>query len=134
MSHTSLYYEIKKYCDVIPDYALAFKFAKIKTEWPMVFPKYKEDILQEIAVCCLEATSIKELGRLLSKRIRYFYIHVVKSFHKPKKNNGIKYKKYSPDYFNHCDICEKDKKQYMYKSFLPGRTVCSACIRKLKKC
>lgn len=133
MSHTSLWYEIKKYCDVIPDYALAFKFAKGKKCFNLVFPKFKEDVLQEIAICCLEANTIKELGNLLSKHIRYFYVHVIESFHKPQKSNGIKYKKYKPDYYYHCDICKKNKKQYMYKSFLPGKIICSACKRRLKK-
>jgi hypothetical protein len=128
-----MWYEIKKYCNVIPDYALAFKFAKIKTEWPLIFPRYKDDVLQEIALCCLEANTIKELNRLLCNRIRYFYNHVIKCIHEPKKNNGKKYKKYKPNYFNHCDICGVDKKQYMYKSFIPGKIVCSACERSLKK-
>ena len=131
MSHTSLYYEIKKYCDVIPDYALAFKFAKGKKCFNMVFPMYKEDVLQEIAICCLEAKDIKELGKLLGKHIYYFYHHVTKTIHNPiEQKVTVKYYKYKPDYFNHCDVCSKDKKQYMYKSVLPGKTVCSACRRK----
>ena len=133
MSHTSLWYEIKKYCDVIPDYALAFKFAKRKDFFFRIFPLYKEDILQEIAVCCLEATSIKELGNLLSKRIRYFYKHILGNYVRTKKYNTKRFKKYNPIYFNHCDICGIERKEYMYKSLFPGKMVCRRCYRRHKK-
>jgi len=133
MSNTSLYYEIKKYCDVIPDYALAFKFAKGKTYFNYVFPVFKEDVLQEIAVCCLEAKTIKELGNLLSKHIYYLWHNCFKDIHEPKKNNGIKYKKYKPNYLNHCDICGKDRYEYMYKSLFPGKMVCRRCYGRHKR-
>lgn len=130
MSHTSLWYEIKKYCDVIPDYALAFKFAKGKKCFNLVFPKFKEDILQEIAICCLEANTIKELGNLLSKRIYNFYHHIIKEWHIPEKKDHPKYqKKARPGYLNHCDICGRNVNEYMYKNFFPGETVCKRCYR-----
>jgi hypothetical protein len=134
----SLYYEIKKYCTVIPNYALAFKFAKGKNLFRFVFPRYKQDVLQIVAVCCLEwnknGGDTKKLGNLLSREIYYFYNHVIVNYKIKKENKqNKKYKKYTPSYFNHCDVCGKKKKEYMYKSLFPGRTVCKECYKKHKR-
>lgn len=132
---TTLYYEIRKYCDVLPNYALAFSFAKNKKCFEYVFPYYKEDVLQIIAMCVLESKGdIKKMNRLLGREIYHYYNHVVVSYKlKNKKQQTKKNRKDQPDYNNHCDVCGVDTKEYMYKSLYPGKTVCRRCYRRHKR-
>jgi len=131
------FYIIKKYANVIKDYPLFFIFAKHNKIWNYIYPYYKEDVLQIIALACLISGTQKEKNNFLQRELYYFYNHVIINY-KINKINKInkkqkKYKKYKPNYLNHCDICNKDKREYMYKSFYPGKIVCKGCYKNHKR-
>lgn len=129
-STSSTYFIIQKYTEIIPDFPLFFTFAKHNIIFKYIYPFYKEDVLQTIALACLSEGTLRERNLLLQRELYHFHNHIV--FDRPykrEKKDKKKYKKYKPDYFNHCDICKKDKKEYMYKTFLPGKVVCNMCRR-----
>lgn len=69
----------------------------------------------------------------MSKEFYYFYTRLNVNNRKNKKISIKKYNKYIPNYLNHCDLCNKDKKEYMYKSFIPNKIICRSCYKKLKR-
>ena len=126
------YFIIKKYTEVIKNYPLFFTFAKHNKLWKYIYPRWKYDAYQIIALSCLIPGSLKEKNNFLQRELYHFYNHVVVSYRLPRKQRK-KHKKYTPDYKNHCDICDKEKKEYMYKSLYPGKTVCKECYKKHKR-
>jgi hypothetical protein len=146
-SGTGTFFIIKKYAEIIPDFLLFFTFAKHNRIFEYVYPYYKEDVFQIIAFACLSEGDLKKRNLLLQRELYYFYRHVISSYSfsyikkifnrqlpfdkadKREKKRRKKYKKNSPNYFNCCDICGESKKEYMFKSFFPGKTVCRNCRR-----
>ena len=128
----SNYTKIKHYCNVIPDYALAFDWAKRKEHFHDVYHQNIDDVLQEIAIACLIAEGdLKKLNNLLGRRIYYIW----KWTKLIDKMPGKRAKKYNckPRKPFFCDICGKEKLEYPRKSFLKDKKICGACYMQIKR-
>ncbi|MGD8707071.1 MAG: hypothetical protein PVI88_00120 [Nitrosopumilaceae archaeon] len=88
--------------------------------------------MQIIALVCLSPGTLNEKYNFLQRELYYFYNKIVCTFHLKKKNK-CKQKRSIPKHKNHCDICGKDKLEYMTKSLFPGKKVCNYCYMQHKR-
>lgn len=124
-----MYYRIKKYCDIFPDFPLYFTFAKNKREFNFVYPTMWEDLFQVIALCMLEYQTVKSRNNAISREVYHLARHVGNL----PQIKQIGYKKYNTKCkkLNKCDNCRIAKYEYMRGNILPGKKVCSNCRNKI---
>lgn len=123
-----MYFRIKQYCDIIPDYVLFFTFAKNKTIWPCLWPLYWRDILQIIALCVLENNTLKNKNNAIGRELNLFGRHVL-DIPQRKLITKKKYKSNPP--LSKCGLCGKEKREYLRGSLIPGKKICGACYQKI---
>lgn len=135
-----MYYRIRKYNKIFPDFPLYFSWCKHERGWDVIYPMYYEDIFQIISLGILEGKTDKERNRIIKRELYYFLNHILHGAplnheEKKKKYNKNKRKKYKwkPTKKHHCDSCNRDVVNYMYKTAIPGLTICSACYKKLRR-
>jgi len=125
-----MYFRIKQYCNIIPDYALYFTFAKRKSEWHFIYPKFWKDLLQIIALCIFENDTLKKRNNAIGKELYKFARHVLDL--PCRENNKYHYKSICKK-ITKCWICKKNKKEYMRQSLTPGHKICGACYQRIYK-
>lgn len=125
------YNKIKRYTEIFPDFPFYFKYSKFKqNEFQFIYPKYAEDFFQIIAICILQYKTQKEIQRAISRGMYHFIRHVI-GLPLRKKENKKKYISNPP--ISKCDLCGKEKKQYLRKSVIPRKCICDACNMKIKR-
>lgn len=130
---TKIHLLIKKYNEILPDFALYFTFAKFKKFFHnIMYPNYINDLCQIIALCLIEYKNKKERSNAISREMYKFGVHIL-GFGplKPIKHKK-KYDK-NPKKILTCDLCGKSKKEYMYKQQIPGKIICDGCYRKERR-
>lgn len=124
---------LNEYCKLFPDFALFYHFAKHeKALYFAIVRQNKEDLLQIISQSIIEGGSNNEINRRLKNEMYYFATRVcnfVKVENKQTKIDSKKY--YLLKKSQHCDICEKETFQSIYKSFIPGKNVCRICRNRI---
>jgi hypothetical protein len=130
----NIYDKIAEYRRVLPNFLIAFTFAKNKQYFHEVYHKNQEDVLQEIALCLLlEPEICKALNQKLGRAIYYLWKGtrpVIEPITSP--SNKKKYNK-KPKKESVCDLCGQSKLEYMRKSLLPGMSICGACYTSIRR-
>lgn len=126
------YNKIAEYTKVFPDFPFYFKYSKIKqNEYQFIYPKYAKDFFQIIALCILEYKKQKEIQKAIYREMYKFVRHVIGIPLEKKKKTEKKYISNPP--ISKCDLCYKEKKEYLRSSLIPEKKICGACYMKIKR-
>lgn len=128
----SNYAKIGQYAKALPGFLLAFTWAKERKKWSWLYPKYDDDVLQEIAVAVIESNGdLRTLNRLLTRRLYFLAKYVLPDNISRPSQVGLK-KKPSKTKTAVCEVCYEIRTGYFYVSLVPGKMVCARCYKKIK--
>lgn len=129
------YHKIEWYNKHIDNYLLGYWFAKRLSNifWEL-HDNYIDDLLQEIAYCCIAEPDKYKLRIIIDKQLRKLHKGTRKLIRPIIVENRKKVKfDNKPKEKQKCDLCEKEKQEYMRKNVLANKQICSACYMKIKR-
>lgn len=133
------YMRIREYESVLPNFTLAFVYAKRKGHlFKETYYKEPEDTLQTIALSYVESGGdIKKINNYISKNLYYLHKYMMpisrQLYRASIKEKRTKKYHCKPKEESTCDLCGKTKLEYMRKGFVPGKTICGACYMRLRR-
>lgn len=124
---------LNDYCILFKDFAMFYNFAKHEGGvYYAIIRQNKEDLFQIITESILKGGTNYEINRRIKIEMYYFATRIcdyVKIENRNVKIDTAKY--YLSKKMQHCDICNKDTFQQMYKSFFPGKNCCRICRNRI---